>query len=206
MLTIKTDKGYFEIQRNNEPVIQRTLGVLGGRVSADRWVITENGNVTALITEAFANGITLNGEVLTPENIFEKTEGLFKSGGSSPIPTPKVVTESSTTKNLTVDLSADRNRFTTTAVAVNGVIGFENFTNDDTDTFVVYVNNSTTVANIAIPTGSVVIDGVDCQFINMNDETTAVCAPDKSMEFIFVKEWIDDTHGEIRISFKEQII
>ena len=98
MLTIKTDKGYLEIQKNNEPVIQRAFGVLGGRASFDRWVITENGK--NVVSETFANKIYLDGELLATDNILEKTAELFLNGGdATPTPTPEDIPLASETKD-----------------------------------------------------------------------------------------------------------
>ena len=63
---------------------RRSIGTIGDVISHAKWELYENGDQTrSLASGTFENGITLNGETLTRENIEEKTEGLFSSGGGA---------------------------------------------------------------------------------------------------------------------------
>jgi hypothetical protein len=87
MLEIITDNGYAIIKKDGKLIAQKAFGTLRGEPSEVQYILYENGNSNILTWGTFADGITLDGEQLTFENILEKTKGLFKRGGVNP-PTP----------------------------------------------------------------------------------------------------------------------
>jgi len=201
MLEIITDNGYAVIKKDGKFVTQKAFGALRGEPSEIQYILYENGNPNILTWGTFADGITLDGEALTFDNILEKTAGLFLNGGSAPSSTPKIVTTDSTSNNLTIDLSAQRNRHTITYTGTDsGVVSFINLANADSETFVVVDNNNKDFSLI-VPTADIVVDGITYAIKNMYNTLGVISfVANKSIEIHVAVENIDETHGEIRIA------
>ena len=84
MLAITTNEKNFTVKKDDNPALDFSYNTLYARRENNVIKLCFNGTNTIFEYEHYDNGITIDGEIVTPENAAEKLKKLFLGGGSFP--------------------------------------------------------------------------------------------------------------------------